>query len=75
MARTSAAPVDDVCDEVALSVVGGDDGDLGGRDAHQPQVHVGGHDELGLRQVLHVVRQRRRLANALKAKVWRRNDS
>eukprot|EP00324_Dicrateria_rotunda_P007605 CAMPEP_0206174742 /NCGR_PEP_ID=MMETSP1474-20131121/52950_1 /ASSEMBLY_ACC=CAM_ASM_001110 /TAXON_ID=97495 /ORGANISM="Imantonia sp., Strain RCC918" /LENGTH=247 /DNA_ID=CAMNT_0053584497 /DNA_START=283 /DNA_END=1024 /DNA_ORIENTATION=+ len=64
--RPAAALRHDVLDEVLLPVVRRDDRDSRRRDALQPHVHEGRHDVLSLRQVLDVVRERRRLAHALK---------
>ena len=41
-----------ILQEGLLTVVGGEDGDLLGRVSDKPHVHVDGHDELGLGQVL-----------------------
>lgn len=51
IART--ALVDDVSDQVFLSIVGGKDADAVGRVAQQTHVHVQSHTILRLSQVLH----------------------
>lgn len=50
---SSTALVDDVSDQVFLSVVGGEDADAVGGVAQQTHVHVESHGVLRLPQVLH----------------------
>lgn len=57
---STTALVDDVPDEVFLSIVGGKDADAVSRVAQQTHVHVQSHRILSLRQVLHKVREKRR---------------
>lgn len=54
------ALVDDVSDQVFLSVVGGEDADAVSRVAQQTHVHVQSHGVLRLCQVLHRKREKRR---------------
>ena len=52
MSHDCLPSIDDVSEEVLLSIVGGQHRDLLCRIAEQPQVHEHGNHVLGLRQVL-----------------------